>query len=306
MRARSTIVLAALLLASAAVAAKPPSPGGGGGDSGGGSGTTAPQIAFVNISGGTRRHYQLRVADEDGSHSATLYDTRDIGQMVPHMGPAGDKTIVLVQGGKVSLVRYTTSSTGTAFQSIETLLTVSSQTGAVHVDFSPNGNDIAWFDNSARELKVFHLDSGTSTTVTPVGFTEQFSFTGDGSEILYLEYIGQGDEILWRVPSGGGTPVKLLEGDYSGVEPAHSGSAFILTRSSSLKTSTLEYFSSPSSGSTTLATGYVPSFACDDSTIIYQRVNSDGSVSLLRRDMATGLGYTTSSTGNYWPDYVGC
>jgi hypothetical protein len=293
------------ILASTSIAAKPPSRGGGGGGSGGSS-TTAPQIAFVNISGGARRHYQLKVADEDGSHSATLYDTRDIGQMVPHMGPAADKTIVLVQGGKVSLLRYTTSSTGTAFQSIEPLFTAGSQTGAIHVDFSPDGNDIAWFDNSSKQLKVFHLDTRTNTTVTPAYFTDEFSFNADGSAILYLEYVSDTDEILKQVPASGGTSTTLLEGDYFGVESAHSGTGFILTRAADVKTNALEYYASPDSSPTTLATGYVPSFKCGDGTIIYQKVNSNSSVSLLRIDLGTGAGYTTSSSGNYWPDYVGC
>ena len=270
--------------------------------------TSNPEIAYVNISGGSRRHYQLRVANEDGTGAATLYSSRDVGQMMPHMGPAADRTIVLIQGGRVSLVRYNVSSTGTTFHSIEPLFTINTAVGAQRVDFSPNGKDIVWWDRPINTLKIFNLDTRTSRSLIQLASEpHNFAFNRDGTAVLFLDHVTDSDAILKSVPLAGGDATEVgLRGDFWGVESAHGSDALILTRGVNHKTSQLEYYATPASGPDNLATGYVPSIKCDDSTAIYQQVNADGSVSLLRVDLASGAGFTTSTKGNYWPDYVGC
>ena len=288
----------ACLFATALVSAKPAPP----------PTTGAPQIAYVNISGGARRHYQLRVANEDGTQAATLYSTNNIGQMVPHMGPAAHKTIVLIQGGRVSLVRYQTSSAGTTFQSIAPLFTINDAVGAQHVDFSPNGKDIIWWDRPINTLKIFNLDSGVSAPVIQLASEpHHFSFNKDGSSVLFLDHVTDTDAILKQIPLTGGTATDVgLRGDFWGVEPAHNSDALVLTRGVDIRTSSLDYYPTPASAPTTLAAGYVPSFRCNGTVVIYQKVNTDSSVSLLRVEPTSLASYTTSPTGNYWPDYVGC
>lgn len=286
-----------VLLASTLIGGKPPPP----------PSTTTPQIAYVNISGGARRHYQLRLANEDGTQAATIYSSKEVGQMVPHMGPAADKTIVLVQGGRVSLVRYKIGSTGTAFDGIEPLFTINSASGAQNVDFSPNGQDIVWWDRPNNKLMIFNLTSRASTVLLQLASEpNHFAFNRDGTSVLFLDHVSDTQAVLKRVALADRAVTTLgVEGDFWGVEAAHGSNALILTRGLG-RTSRIEYHPMNGSGTTDLANGYVPSFRCDDAVVIYQQINPDSSVSLLRVEPLSGSDYTTSTSGNYWPDYVGC
>lgn len=291
-------ILALALAATPASSAKPPPP----------TGTTTPDIGYVRISGGARRFYELRLANEDGTGANTIYSSRDIGQMFPHMGPRADRTIALVQGGRVSLVRYDVTSTGPIFVSIEPLFTIREASGGQAMDFSPNGKDIVWFDATAGALKIFNLDTRSSTPLLSLAREpNSFVFNRDGSAVLFLEYVTDTDAILKSVALAGGTPVDLgLRGNFWGLEAAHTSDGFIVNRGLDIKTTYLDYYASAGSGPTTLAQGYLPSFKCDDNVVIYQKVNTDGSVSLLRVNPTTLAGNTTSTKDNYRPDYVGC
>ena len=293
-----TKLAAAVILVATLTGAKPAPP----------PSTSDPEIAFVNISGGARRHYALRLANEDGTGAVTIYSSRDVGQMVPHMGPRADRTIVLIQGGRVSLVRYESSSTGTKFVSITPLFTINDAVGAQRVDFSPNGKDIVWWDRPISTLKIFNLDTQSSTPLIQLASEPHyFAFNKDGSAVLFLDHVTDSDAILKSIPTGGGTPTEVgLRGDFWGVVAAPGSDALILTRGINNRTSQLDYYATAASGADSLATGYVPSIKCDGGTAIYQQVQADGSVKLLRVNLTTKVGATTSSIGNYWPDYVGC
>ena len=300
MSCRKLVLLcaSALALTGAAPGGKPPPP----------PSTTAPDIAYVNISGGSRRLYTLRVANEDGTGAATLYSSRDIGQMVPHMGPSSDRTILLVQGSKLSLVRYEPTSTGTKLTSIEPLPGIGTAPGAQTVAFAPDGKKFISFAQNDMSFWVFDMVTRTFTPLLQLAATpHNFAFSRDGQSLLYLDHVSDTDAVLKSVPLSGGAPVELgIRGNYWDVEPAHNSDGYVLVRGVDITSSRIEYHPAGGGAVRDLAQGYAPSLKCNDSTIIYQRRNSDGSVSLLRYELPTNLGYTTSSSGNYWPDYVGC
>jgi WD40 repeat protein len=291
------LVSIALLAASPGMAAKPVP-----------SGTTTPDIAYINISGGARRNYGLRLANEDGTGANSILSSRDTGQMVPHMGPRADRTILLVQGGKLSLVRYEPTSTGTRLTSIESLPSISNSVGAQEVAFSPDGKKFANFSQLDMTFWIFDLVTRSFTPLIALAATpHNFAFSRDGTSLVYLDHVSDTDAILKRVSLSGGAPVELgIRGDFWDVEPAHQSDGYVLVRGVNTRTSRVEYHPAGGGATVDLAQGYAPSLKCDDSTVIYQQIQPDSSVKLLRVDVATKSGSTTSSIGNYWPDYVGC
>jgi Tol biopolymer transport system component len=272
------------------------------------SGTSNPEIGYVNISGGARRNYALRLANEDGTGANTIYSSRDVGQMVPHMGPRADRTILLVQGSKLSLVRYEPTSTGTKLTSIEPLPAIGSAPGAQEVAFSPDGKKFVLFAQNDMKFWVFDLVTRVFSPLLQLAATpHNFAFSRDGSSLIYLDHVSNTDAILKSVSLSGGAPVELgIRGDFWDVEPAHQSDGFILVRGVDTKTSRVEYHPATGGATSDLAQGYAPSLKCDDSTVIYQQVQADSTVKLLRIELATTSGFTTSTIGNYWPDYVGC
>lgn len=296
MKFRKAAILA--LCTSSLISAKPAPP----------PSTSDPQIAYVNISGGSRRHYQLRVANEDGTGAATLYSSRDVGQMVPHMGPRASRTILLVQGSKLSLVRYEPSSTGTKLTNIEPLPSIGTATGAQEVAFSPDGRKFVFFAQNDKKFWIFDLIDRIFSPVFQLDATpHNFAFSRDGSSLVYLDHVTDTEAVLKKVSLSGGDPVELgIRGDFWDVEPAHNSDGYILVRGVNNRTSRIEYHPAGGGATVDLAQGYAPSLKCDDTTVIYQQVQADSSVKLLRVNLASKAGFTTSSTGNYWPDYVGC
>lgn len=303
MRLRKTALLV-LFVSTAALAAPKP----GGGKPPPPPATSNPDIGFVKISGGVRRLYELRVANEDGMGAATIYSSRDTGQMVPHMGPRNQRTILLIQGSKVSLVTYEPTSTGTQLKSIEALPGIGTAPGAQTVAFSPDGSKFVSFAQNDMSFWVFDIATRTFSPLLQLAATpHHFAFSRDGSAIVYLDHVSDTDAILKSVPLAGGTPIELgIRGDFWHVEPAHQSDGYVLVRGVDVTTSRIEYHPADGSGPFDLAQGYAPSLKCDDSTVIYQRNNSSGGVSLLRYNLASNTGNTTSAGGNYWPDYVGC
>ena len=295
---RTKFAMIALLVSTAAPAAKPSPP----------VGTTAPDIAYVNISGGARRHYTLRLANEDGTGANSIFSSRDVGQMVPHMGPRSDRTILLVQGGKLSLLRYEPTSTGTKLTSIESLPAINTAAGAQQVALSPDGKKYVFFANNDMRFWVFDIVGRAFSPLLQLpARPHDFAFSRDGLSLLYLDHVSDSEAILKRVSLSGGEPVELgIQGDYWDVEPAHQSDGYVLVRGVNTRISRVEYHPAGGGAPDDLAQGYAPSLKCDDGTVIYQQIQADSSVKLLRVDVATGSGSTTSAIGNYWPDYVGC
>ena len=273
-------------------------------------GTSNPEIVYVNISGGTRRNYALRVANEDGSGANTIYSSRDIGQMMPHMGPKADRTILLIQGSKVSLVRYEPTATGTKLTSIEELPPIGSSRGAAEqVDFSPDGKKFVSYSPLDKTLWIFDLVQRSFTPLLALqDHPPGFAFSRDSSAIFYLDRVSSTESALKKVELASGAVTDMgISGDYWWVEPAHQSDSFVLVRGLDYATSRIEYHPGDGSAPTDLAQGYAPSIQCDDSSVIYQKINSgSSSVSLFRVEVASKAGSTTSTSGNYWPDYVGC
>lgn len=293
-----------ILLAATFVLAAPPSVAGKPAPIG----TSDPEIAFVNISGGSRRYYQLRVSNEDGTGVSTIFSSRDIGQMVPHMGPRGDRTILLVQGGKVGLIRYEPTSSGTKLASFEALPPIGTSSGAQQVDFAPDGKKFVSYSAADKTLWIFDLETRVfSPLIALANHVRGFAFSRDSSAVLFLDEVGN-EAVLRKVLVSGGAVTDVgIRGDYWGIEPAHQSESYVLVRGLDYSTSRIEYHPADGGSVTDLAQGYAPSLQCDDSTVIYQKVNSVSStVSLLRVEVASKAGATTSTSGNYWPDYTGC
>ena len=292
-----TAVLAALSLlvlpAGDAIAAKPQPPG-----------TTTPEVAYVKISGGSRRFYELKMSNEDGTGASTVFSSRDVGQMMVDLGPRADRTLLLVQGGRLSLMTYDITSTGPKMTSLQQIIDMG-HAGAATAAMSPTGDDVAFIKNGERTVWRYNLASMTFTKlVDGVGILEGVDFSPDGQTVYYLEEAAPEELVLKAVPLGGGSSVELgARGFFTDIAVAANGD-LLLANITDWPVNRL-YLYTPGGGAPEYLTdGYQPSFKCDGSMVIFQDLNSDGTAAIRKYDMQTGVRSTFSSKDLYWPDYM--
>jgi hypothetical protein len=142
---------AALLCAAsiALIGGKPPS------------GTVNPQVAYTILAGnGT----ELRVTNEDGTNSATLYKSATAINI--DTAPRVQHQIAFTEGGALKLLTYGVSGSG-AFQTTNVATLYDAGSGGTNrvdfLDFSPDGSKIAFSAGGGTKLMVYDLAANSAT-----------------------------------------------------------------------------------------------------------------------------------------------
>lgn len=291
---RTALVLAMVSTAQPVHSGKPQPPG-----------TSNPEIAFIRISGGSRRFYELRMANEDGTGAATVFSSRDVGQMMVDLGPRADRTFLLVQGGKLSLGTYDNTATGPRMTSLTQIINMN-HAGAATAAISRDGDHIVFMKNGLSQLWRHDVATGNQQMLVDlVGYGEGVAVSHDGSTVYYFENEGPELLALKSVPMAGGLVTDHgLRGHYSDVVAANTKGELLITDISDWPVNRILAYNIASGSLTHVENGYAPSYKCDDSRIVYQVINGDSSVSLFYKELPSGAPGTLSTSGNYWPDYI--
>lgn len=288
-------IISSLLLMSPADAAKPAPP----------SGSSNPEISYIKVSGGTRRLYEFKLANEDGTGAATIFSSRDVGNMNVHLGPREDRTFALVQGGKISLGRYEITSSGPRMTSLSEVVNMN-HVGAATVDMSRTGTDLVYVRNQTSQIWRYNIVGGTSAMLVDAdNLIGGVAVSRDGSKVYYVEEVGPQNFALMSVAMTGGTPTDLgVRGYYTDVDAANTRDELILTDITDWPVPRLYTYDLGSGSITHLENGYSPSYKCNDSRIVYQLGNGDGTISLLYKDLPSGQASTLSRKDLIQPDYM--
>jgi hypothetical protein len=136
----------------ALIGAKPPS------------GTVNPQVAYTVLAGnGT----ELRVTNEDGTNSATLYKSATAINI--DTAPRAQHQIGFTEGGALKLLTYGVSGSG-AFQTTSVATLYDAGAGGANrvdfLDFSPDGSKIAFSAGGGTRLMVYDLATNSASTWT--------------------------------------------------------------------------------------------------------------------------------------------
>lgn len=290
---RLTLALAGALAlySTPAVTAKPQPPG-----------TATPEVAVVRISGGSRRFYELRLSNEDGTGASTLYSSRDTGQMMVDLGPRADRKLLLVQGGRLSLLSYDITSTGAEMTNLEQIVDMG-HAGAATATYSPAGTHIAYVRNGNSTIWQYDLATKAHTLVIDLpNLVGGLTFSRDGSTLFYLEQVGPEEFSVNSIPLAGGAPTEIgPRGYFTEIAAMRTSDDLILVDITNWPQPDIYRYTNGSLQR--LTNGYVPSFKCDDTTMIFQRINPDSSVSILKYPMGPGGESVFSTRSLYWPEY---
>lgn len=143
-----------------------------------------PQIAYRVLSGNS---VKLMVADESGANATALFSSS--GSFNYDIAPASQRQIAIAtRAGELLLVSYVRNSNGSLQASgTPQLLTTSSASTAV--DFSPDGRKIAYAccGNEPLSLRVYDLDTGTSTEWGTFNYVWDVAFFRNGSSIAVVD-----------------------------------------------------------------------------------------------------------------------
>jgi hypothetical protein len=173
------------------------------------SGTVNPQVAYIILTGnGT----ELRVTNEDGTNSATLYKTSAAINI--DTAPRSQHQIAITEGGTLKLLTYGVSGSG-AFQTtgIQTLYDAGSA-GIERVDwldFSPDGSKIAFAAGGGRKLMVYDFATGSASQWATDIYVGDVTWHGSGA-VAYIGYVDttSPDQYLFEVAGPGGARTTLL------------------------------------------------------------------------------------------------
>lgn len=278
-----------------ALAAKPPS-----------GGTTDPKIGYVKIlSSGAR---ELRLANEDGTGSVKLASTPNHGQMTLSLGPHSSHKISYNDGGKLHLLTYEIGATGP--QTVSDLIIVDTTSrGFGYHRFSPTGAYVVYVMPGTDDIYLYDVTSGQSAFLFSVtdGHIADLDFSHDGSNVIYSVTTSPDFlQVEFRsIPVTGGSPTILpISGQYGNFRVGHQDDRIVADTMGNFD-GLSKLISADGATVTPLRNGYAPDLRCDDAVVILQLRNGDrqGTVSLLKYEIATGITTTFSKSGNYWADY---
>src|SRR5205085_1083825 len=97
--------------------------------------------------------------------------------------PRSLHAVLMIEGSKLTLVKYRFSSTGVQFDSLS-VLPVSGTTA----DISPDGSLIAYSDLPTRSFWTYRLSDGAKTQIATISADENFGtvrFARDNSALVY-------------------------------------------------------------------------------------------------------------------------
>lgn len=187
----------ACLLASTLIGAKP------------GSTPFDPQVAFTILTGST----ELRVTNENGANSATLYSVRE--NISIDTAPRAQHEIAIGEVNSLKLLSYTSDATGVKTSSVSTLYSAGSERIG-DVDFSPDGSKIA-FVQGFTKLMVYDRNApvgpgNPSLWATDPVFIGKIVWYKGGSAIAYIGPLGTGpNQGVYEIAGAGSPPTLLLQ-----------------------------------------------------------------------------------------------
>lgn len=231
------------------------------------SGTSAPQISYI----GSARGYDLVVANEDGSQARSIYKSSRM--LKGELAPGG--MIYFWDGGRFLRM----PATGGAAQ----LLFDSGRTVPNHFDIAPDGASVAWYDPGAGAIKRFDVGSQIQTVLSQVGTVIDLTYDHSGGAVIFAEQVGDTDYELKSVPATGGSPIPLgLVGRISSFDSARRDATLALTFNPAGGAPYIALWKPGMASAVRIADGYAPTYRCDDSAILYQRMTPSGSALFLR------------------------
>jgi hypothetical protein len=160
-----------------------------------------------------------------------------------------------------------------------------------------------------NDIYLYDVATGQSSPLLSVtgGYIGDLDFSHDGSQVIYS--VTTSPDLLQvelrSVPVAGGNPTVLpISGQYGDFRVGHQDDRIVADTMGNFD-GLSKLISADGSTVTPLRNGYVPDLRCDDAVVILQVRNGDkqGTVSLLKYEIATGVTTTFSRSGNYWPDY---
>ena len=273
------IVLACALLATSAVPAISARPSG--------PGVTNPQIAFVKVATKGR---QLMVANEDGSGATAIYSSANF--LRPEMGSNGN--VYFWEGGQFKRIAVTGGAAQTLFSS--------NGPGIPASDLSPDGTSLAWFSADGGGIFRYDIATGQQQPVATASNVLDLSFDGSGANIIFSVPVSAVDYEFRIVPATGGSSSPYgLTGRYSTFDASHVGSTLVVSVHPAGAAPYLAAWAPGLSAPVKIADGYNPSYRCDDSAIVYQRVVGSGSA-VLRRSSGGAI-TTVAKPETVFPSY---
>ncbi|MFP5329881.1 MAG: hypothetical protein ACLGHC_07075 [Alphaproteobacteria bacterium] len=217
------------------------------------------------------------VANEDGSGATTIYTSTVM--LSGHLAPNG--FVYFWEGGVFKKIPATGGAVTPLF---DTGGTFSRQS-----DLSPDGSTVAWYSIQGGMLFLYHIATGTQTPLAPSTTVAGVTFDRTGGNVIYLDEIGPGESEVRIVPVSGGASASLgLTGRFMGIDAAHTDSTLAIAVNPAGGFPYIGLWEPGMSGLVKLVDGYSPTYRCDDSAIIYDRMTSSGAA-LYRRSSAGAI-----------------
>ena len=224
-------------------------------------GTQSPQLSYVR----SARGYSLVIANDDGSGARTIYSS---SRMINgDFGPDG--MIYFWDGGRFNRMPAIGGS-------VEVLFDTNGQIPN-HSDVSPNGASVAWFSVAGSTLYRYDLATRTQTPLAQVPYIISLTFDHTGNSIIYAEEVGTVDYELKVISAGGGTPSSLgLVGRISHIDSARGDATLALTFNPAGAGAYISLWKPGMMTPVRITDGYNPTYRCDDSAILFNRMTNSG------------------------------
>lgn len=224
------------------------------------SGTQTPQISYVRSS----RGYDLIVANNDGSGARTIYSSSRM--LAGELGPDG--MIYFWEGGRFNRMPATGGTVQSLFDTSGTIVR--------HSDLSRDGTSVAWF---SPEGVLFRYDIGTGSQTPLVSVANIIDLTFDytGNSIIYAQAVSDVDYELKSISAAGGNPISLgLVARISNFDSARRDDTLALTINPPGASPYIGLWKPGMGTPTRIADGYNPTYRCDDSSILFDRMTNSG------------------------------
>jgi Tol biopolymer transport system component len=238
-------------------------------------GDFAPSGRRVAFSSNRSGKHEIWLADPDGSNTVQLTSTSTGVLGAPRWSPDGG-SIAFQSNFEGQFEIYVIPASGGKLHRI------TSHPASDHVPaFSRDGKWIYFSSNRTGNWQIWKIGAtgGDAVQVTPnSGFGASESL--DGAYLYYASEYAPGSEIsLWRIPTSGGQPVKLLEGELSeGFAVLQEGIYFVESLSGE---ACIRFFDFGAGTSMTVARNLgavrpLLTATRDGRTILYTRLDSSG------------------------------
>ena len=252
--------------------------------------TFTPELAYTILTGST----ELRITDETGTKSATLYSVRQ--NLNIDLAPRSQQQIAISEVNALKLLTYAADSSGVRTTSVNTIYSAGSER-IDDVDFSPDGSKIAFVQGS-KKLMVLDLSQPLSAsnplqwTADPV-FIGQIAWYKGGSAIAYVGPLGTNpDQYVFEVAGPGATPSTLLhEVNVDMIDAARTDPDALVVTYNRNPGPRVGLWKGGAYVDEDLTNGAFSDFAslnCDDTKLVYGTPDTKGQLIWRIRNLATG------------------